>query len=256
MKKQLCLIALSFLFSIMYSNVHAGKDTLRLILIDGYTNLPIQNEEVRIILHSKKNKNIDEFNVKSNDSGLVLFTYSTTKQLTLHAKIKGLKFIEMYRTLWKNDLNKDLIHFPFYPTSSYEQEMLKQEDVKYGRVKYQSIENLQFNEDLKEENVEEKPFTPAEYPGGPQALQLHIATTVVYPQVSIEMNEQGKVYCAFVVEPDGFISHVEVVKSLSKELDQEAKRLVRSMPLWLPGADEDGIVGRTKCFFPINFTLK
>lgn len=105
-----------------------------------------------------------------------------------------------------------------------------------------------------EKEIIDFPDVEAQFPGGAAALQAWIAKNVNYPQTAIEMNEQGRVYLSFVVEPDGSISNVAVVKSVSNDLDKEAKRLVRSMPKWTPG-EAAGERARTRCQIPINFTL-
>jgi protein TonB len=77
---------------------------------------------------------------------------------------------------------------------------------------------------------------------------------LVYPEMSMEMGEQGKVYLKFVVEKDGTISNVEVIKGVSRDLDNEAKRLVRAMPGWKPG-ESKGMKVRSSFTMPINFEL-
>ena len=105
-----------------------------------------------------------------------------------------------------------------------------------------------------EKEIIDFPDVEAQFPGGPAALQAWIAKNVNYPQTAIEMNEQGRVYLSFVVEPDGSITNVAVVKSVSTDLDKEAKRLVRAMPKWTAG-EAAGEKARTRCQIPINFTL-
>ncbi|TNE56089.1 MAG: energy transducer TonB [Bacteroidetes bacterium] len=102
--------------------------------------------------------------------------------------------------------------------------------------------------------VIEFPDVEATFPGGPAAMQQWIAKNVKYPQTSIELGEQGKVYVSFVVEPDGAITGVKVERGVSDDLDREAKRLVRNMPKWVPG-EAGGKKARTRCRLPINFTL-
>jgi protein TonB len=99
------------------------------------------------------------------------------------------------------------------------------------------------------------PQVEAQFPGGNLELQKWIANNVNYPQTSIEMNEQGKVYVSFVVEEDGSVSGVVVEKGVSQDLDKEAKRLIRSMPKWTAGQNE-GEKARTRCRIPINFSLQ
>ena len=105
-----------------------------------------------------------------------------------------------------------------------------------------------------EEEIIEFPDVEAEFIGGAQALMKYIQTNIQYPPTSIEMNEQGKVYLSFVVEPDGSISNVVVERGVSPDLDKEAKRVVRSMPNWKPG-ESKGKKSRTRCRLPINFQL-
>ena len=105
-----------------------------------------------------------------------------------------------------------------------------------------------------QEEVIEFPDVEATFPGGPGAMMKWISSNIQYPQTSIEMNEQGRVFLSFVVEADGSISNVAVEKGVSEDLDKEAKRVVRSMPSWTPG-EANGRRARTRCRLPINFQL-
>jgi len=98
------------------------------------------------------------------------------------------------------------------------------------------------------------PDKEAEFPGGAAALQSYIVNNIQYPETSIDMDEQGKVYLSFVVGADGSISKVSVERGVSPDLDREAKRVVRSMPKWIPGEAEGKKVA-TRCRLPIVFTL-
>jgi protein TonB len=98
------------------------------------------------------------------------------------------------------------------------------------------------------------PDVEAGFIGGSGALQTFIVSNVVYPETSIDMDEQGKVYLSFIVEEDGKISHVTVERGVSKDLDREAKRIVRAMPNWEAG-EVKGKKVRTRCRLPIVFTL-
>ena len=98
------------------------------------------------------------------------------------------------------------------------------------------------------------PDVEAGFPGGPAIMQRYIARNVIYPQTSIEMNEQGRVYLSFIVEVDGSITHVAIERGVSQDLDREAKRVVRNMPKWKPG-EAKGKAVRTRCRLPIKFTI-
>ena len=117
------------------------------------------------------------------------------------------------------------------------------------------LENEEIIIDVEEEEgIIEFPDVEAEFIGGAQALMKYISSNIQYPPTSIEMNEQGKVYLSYVVEPDGSISNVVVERGVSPDLDKEAKRVVRSMPNWKPG-ESKAKKSRTRCRLPINFQL-
>ena len=105
-----------------------------------------------------------------------------------------------------------------------------------------------------EEEIIEFPDVEAEFIGGAQEMMIYINQNIQYPITSIEMNEQGKVYLSFVVELDGSISNIYIERGVSKDIDNEAKRIVRSMPKWIPG-ESKGKKARTRCRLPINFQL-
>jgi len=93
------------------------------------------------------------------------------------------------------------------------------------------------------------------FEGGMVAMHRWIQENIVYPQDAIEMNEQGRVYLSFIIEKDGSVSTVTIERGVSQLLDQEAKRLISSMPNWLPG-EFDGYKTRTKMRLPLNFNLE
>jgi periplasmic protein TonB len=105
-----------------------------------------------------------------------------------------------------------------------------------------------------EQPIIDFPDVEASFLGGAAAMQRWIAENVIYPQSSIEMNEQGRVYLSFVVEADGSLSNIEIERGVSQDLDKEAKRLIRKMPNWEAG-EAKGKKARTRCRLPINFTL-
>jgi protein TonB len=98
------------------------------------------------------------------------------------------------------------------------------------------------------------PDEDAEFPGGAAAMMKWINDNISYPETSIEMNEQGRVFLQFVVEKDGTITNVKVDRGISLDLDKEARRVIRSMPNWIPG-EIGGRSIRARCRLPINFQL-
>jgi TonB family protein len=93
------------------------------------------------------------------------------------------------------------------------------------------------------------------FPGGPQALLDYLSEHINYPEGYEETCVQGRVVITFVVEKDGSLSDVAVVKSLEKAFDEEALRAVKSMPNWIPGM-QNGEPIRVKYAVPVNFRLK
>jgi protein TonB len=101
------------------------------------------------------------------------------------------------------------------------------------------------------EVVEQMPL----FPGGNGALMDFLRNNVKYPVVAQENGVQGRVVVAFVVEKDGSISDVHVLKSVDPSLDREATRVVKSMPRWQPGK-QNGSAVRVKFNVPVSFKLQ
>ena len=99
--------------------------------------------------------------------------------------------------------------------------------------------------------VEEMP----QFPGGQAALLEYLAKNIKYPVVAEENGVQGRVIVTFVVERDGSITDVKVVKSVDPSLDKEATRVVKSMPKWQPGK-QNGSAVRVKYTVPVQFRLQ
>ncbi len=97
--------------------------------------------------------------------------------------------------------------------------------------------------------------TMPSFPGGSNALSQFIANNLKYPVVCEENRIQGRVICTFIVETDGSISNIKVVKNVDPALDKEAKRVLSLMPKWIPGRDKGQLV-RVKYTVPISFRLQ
>lgn len=93
------------------------------------------------------------------------------------------------------------------------------------------------------------------FPGGSSALFSYLSQNIKYPVVAEENGIQGRVIVSFIVEMDGSISNVRVVKSVDPSLDREAQRVVRSMPRWTPGKQRGAPV-RVKYTVPVTFRLQ
>lgn len=107
--------------------------------------------------------------------------------------------------------------------------------------------------------VAEEIFTVVEqqasFPGGTEALGKFLLKNLKYPPEAQRANVQGKVFMSFVVSPDGSISDVNVMKGLGFGCDQEATRVVKSMPKWAPGK-QSGRAVKSRFTLPITFQLE
>ena len=100
------------------------------------------------------------------------------------------------------------------------------------------------------EVVEQMP----QFPGGQAGLMQYLSSNVKYPALAAENGVHGRVVCTFVVEKDGSTSNVKVAKGVDKTLDNEAVRVIKAMPKWIPGM-HNGKNVRTKFTIPITFRL-
>lgn len=96
--------------------------------------------------------------------------------------------------------------------------------------------------------------TMPSYPGGQVALFQFLSKTIKYPVSAEEKKIQGRVIVGFYVEADGTITDVEVKKSVDPSLDEEAVRVVKSMPKWIPGK-KDGVPVKIEYTLPVTFRL-
>ncbi len=121
---------------------------------------------------------------------------------------------------------------------------------------------IEFIEDFGEEEVigdepeifqvvEDQP----EFPGGEQALFNYLSKSIKYPPMAKDAGVQGIVYVTFVVEPDGNITNVKVLRGIGAGCDDEALRVVKAMPKWKPGKQRGKSV-RVQFNLPIRFTLR
>ena len=85
-------------------------------------------------------------------------------------------------------------------------------------------------------------------------INKYLSEAINYPVLAIEIGLQGKVVCEFVVNKDGTIVDVKVLRGIDRSLDNEAVRVIKSMPAWKPGR-MNGKAVRVKFTLPVNFRL-
>ena len=146
----------------------------------------------------------------------------------------------------QEDEYADGSNYDYYESNKVDEELNKEEYDEAGNVKESEISTDQVFD-----GVEEMP----QFPGGSSALFEYLAKNIKYPVVAEEHGVQGSVVVSIVVERDGSITDVKVVKSVDPSLDKEALRVVKSMPNWIPGKLNGNLV-RVKYTVPITFRLQ
>jgi TonB family protein len=93
-----------------------------------------------------------------------------------------------------------------------------------------------------------------EFPGGQKAFGKFLGSNIRYPESARENNIQGKVYIGFVVEKNGELSDLKIIKGIGGGCDEEALRVLKNSPNWKPGMSEGKPV-RTSYTFPVTFQI-
>jgi TonB family protein len=113
-------------------------------------------------------------------------------------------------------------------------------------------------EEVEEEEVTQTIFTVIEesamFPGGQEELMKYISENLRYPQQARETGTQGLVYVTFVVERDGSLTDIKILRDIGSGCGEEAVRIVKSMPKWIP-AKQRGKAVRMQFNLPVKFTL-
>ena len=120
-----------------------------------------------------------------------------------------------------------------------------------------SAQNTDSKNNVKE-SVDEPTFITVEqmpeFPGGQEGLVNYLVENLNYPEKAKAEKITGKVYVSFVVEKDGSISNVKVLRDIGYGCGEEAVRVVKAMPRWKPGMQRGKNV-RVQYTLPLNFQL-
>jgi periplasmic protein TonB len=123
-------------------------------------------------------------------------------------------------------------------------------------IEQRIFEDMEFEE---EEEVVDEIFTivenqPEPY-GGMRAFYEYIAKNLTYPASARRNNIEGRVYIEFVVEKDGSLTDVKILKGIGGGCDEEAVRIIKNAPKWIPGKQRGRPV-RVKMVLPVLFKLE
>lgn len=231
--------------SLAANNAFASKTySLVVSVVNAYDNVPFPGCTISIT-----NQQGVSINARTNELGISVFSELVNETAVL-AVNSGNKLYDVSRRELNYSKPKDeIITIYIYPTADYEKEILKLEDLKFGEAsKDKSF--ITVSEEIMamcDSNV-----VNPEFIGGTTAMNTFILNNIKFPDESSELGEKGKVMITFVVETNGTISHVQVLKGISKWIDREARRIIRLMPIWKP-ADCGGEKIRTRMNLPIQF---
>ena len=147
----------------------------------------------------------------------------------------------------------DVLFKRYYPMlCAYARRIVEQEDTEEIVIDAPEECAMEEEEEVIFMVVESMP----EFPGGQDSLFSYLEANVQYPVIAQENGIQGRVICQFVVNKDGSIVDVVVVRSSGEaSLDKEAQRVIGSMPKWKPGKQRGKPV-RVKYTLPVNFRLQ
>jgi len=123
------------------------------------------------------------------------------------------------------------------------------EELEVDIIDYQEEEEQ--DDDFVFQRVEKMP----QFPGGYSELAKYLAQHLHFPEVAQENGIQGRVFVKFVVDREGQIGNIEILKGVDRFLDKEAVRVVKNMPLWSPG-EQRGRPVNVSCNLPITFALQ
>jgi TonB family protein len=247
---------MKFAFTLFVLFLHSAVSAqhINVSVIDGWKSKPIAN--CQVTLESIKGKALAV--TETDSQGSVIFSDLSIGEYTVVIADIGEDF---YGSEFQVKLRDDRrIECILKTKQAYELRQLAIEDSIYGEVEPVKMNSIQRTEDGKRDSVILDPPSvsvdvAALFPGGTGELNRFIQMNVEYPEISRNLGLQGRLYVTFMVETDGVINHVEILKSLAIELDEEAMRLVRAMPNWTP-ALVDGEKVRSRCTLPITYTLQ
>ncbi len=171
------------------------------------------------------------------------FSYNITANGSIYIKIDNVKMKEEKIT-WQTNPDGVILEDLFF--------QLQSDSLKYDElVNWNPNEESVYNEVNEIDKVDEKPS----FSGGESAMKSYLNSNVKYPDVAQENGVQGRVIVESIIEKDGSMSDVKVIRSVDPSLDREALRVVKAMPKWTP-AKLKGIPVRTKCTTPVVFRLQ
>ncbi|MEE0917892.1 MAG: energy transducer TonB [Bacteroidales bacterium] len=120
------------------------------------------------------------------------------------------------------------------------------------------LTNMAFCQEEKKVSVDDEVFVvveeQAEFPGGLDSMYAYIHKNLKYPEAAKEKGIEGRVFVSFIIEKDGLISNVKLLRGIGGDCDEAAVKMVKNMPKWKP-AKQRGKPVRCQFTLPIKFEL-
>lgn len=247
--RNLLLLLLLALTSVSF----AKKDhTMKFKVLSYETKEPLANIHIEI-----RGKKSTLFECHSDSSGQATYSWKgKLKYAQIVFSDTSGNFRRNYYYAYKEELNSEeiLINVKLTPVPNYSAMLTKFRErdkaIMAKLIQTGADTNVYLGVEPGCENM-----IQAQFPGGYHAMHKFVRDNIRYPEIAIELGEQGKIYLQFIIEADGTVSHVKVMRGVARSLDVEAKRLIYSMPPWEPGSCGDKKV-RSRAMLPIYFTLQ
>lgn len=263
MRSKLIIIPI---FSILLFSIHAQE--VNILLVNGYNSEPIKDFRMKFV--DKEGNMIDT--LSSNDNGEL--KYGSDQDLILLSD-QELEYFQSFPISISSGGVDDTIVCYFYPTPQAEVKIRSWEEKYPGkRLKDLSLiddtlileedQSAFFGKNIQEDTISEKSdsnivvfenVTESSFPGGRRNMDNFLMENIQYPDISLVNSESGKVYIQFVVEKNGLVSQIKVMRGVSPAIDAEAKRVFRKMLKWNP-AFSNGKAVRVKMTLMVNFSLR
>ena len=222
--------------------IELEKENPNSLLIFAYLNLG-QTEKAEQTLNAMLSKNPNEISSLYNAASLYSRLGNENKAIEFLGDAFKNGFLDMnqlktdsgFETIRKNESYKKLV--AHYDSLFVVTNHLPETIYSFDHTKNPNVDNM------------------PQFPGGESELLKYVAMTVKYPTKAREKGISGRVFVQFVVETDGSISNIQILRGICSVCDQEAYRVVKSMPKWKPG-EKDGKKVRVQYVLPINFKLR
>lgn len=231
----------TFIFIIyLLSSTALIAATIEIQVINTLNNTPFTSCELAV-----RNQEGGETLVKTDTNGLLTLKVVNKTSIELASSVTNFYISPISFDPEYNVLKKSYTLFA-YPTRAYEKELYKS----------QNCSNSEKEDDKDTSSiVYDYPDKNAEFVGGVAAMKSFLNEEIIYPEIAIEMGDQGKVFVEFIVEKDGALTCVKILRGVSREIDRETKRVVRAMPSWFP-SERGGEPVRTRARIPISYRLQ